>query len=125
MPACGFMLTKNRQLIGRIGEIIAEKYLVQKGFCILQRNWTCRWGEIDIIAEKDDFLVFVEVKYRACKLIGHPSESINFYKRKSLQRSINMYLNKNFVVKPWRFDLLCVSKDGVNLKIDYYEYVSL
>ena len=115
----------NKRLIGKVGELIAEKYLVQKGFSIVQKNWTCRWGEIDVIAERDNILTFVEVKYRTYPIAGHPSEALNFYKKKSLQRSINMYLTKNYITKPWRVDVLCVSRSGKSLKIDYYEYVSL
>ncbi len=127
---CGFitiscLFNMNKRLIGKVGELIAEKYLVQKGFSIVQKNWTCRWGEIDVIAERDNILTFVEVKYRTYPIAGHPSEALNFYKKKSLQRSINMYLTKNYITKPWRADLLCVSKNGKALRVDYYEYVAL
>lgn len=115
----------NKRLVGRIGEIIAEKYLSQRGFSIVQRNWTCRWGEIDLIVERDNVLAFVEVKYRTSPISGHPSEALNFSKRKSLQRTINTYLAKNYVTKPWRADLLCISKNGKSLRVDYYEYVDL
>jgi putative endonuclease len=115
----------NKRIIGKVGELIASKYLVEKGFSIVYKNWTCRWGEIDLIAEKENILTFVEVKYRTNINNGHPSEAINYYKKKSLQRSINMFLSKNYVTKPWRVDVLCVSKFGKSLRIDYYEYVSL
>jgi putative endonuclease len=115
----------NKRLIGKVGELIASKYLVEKGFAIICKNWTCRWGELDLIAEKDNMITFVEVKYRTGPINGHPSEAMTYYKRKSLQRSINMYLAKNYVTKPWRVDLLCVSKNGKSLRVDYYEYISL
>ncbi len=138
VPACGFSKflcprvhtvscppNMNKRLIGRVGEIIAEKYLVQKGFTVIQKNWTCRWGEIDLVAERDNMLVFVEVKYRNSPLLGHPSEALHYYKRRSLQRSINTFLEKNYITKPWRMDLLCFSKNGKALRVDYYEYISL
>ncbi len=115
----------NTRLIGKVGEVIASKYLQEKGFSIVAKNWTCRWGEIDLVAEKDNILTFVEVKYRAGGINCHPSEAMTYYKRKSLQRSINIYLAKNYVTKPWRVDVLCVSKLGKSLRVDYYEYVSL
>lgn len=115
----------NKRLVGKVGELIAEKYLTEKGFKILYKNWTCHWGEIDMIAEKDNVIIFVEVKYRIGLTNSHPSESMTFYKRRSLQRSINIFLTKNYVVKPWRVDLVCVSKIGKVLRIDYYEYISL
>lgn len=115
----------NKRLIGKVGEVIASKYLAEKGFNIIHKNWTCRWGELDVIAEKDNMLTFVEVKYRVGAINCHPSEAMTYYKRKSLQRSINMFLAKNYVTKPWRVDLLCVSKNGKSLRVDYYEYISL
>jgi len=115
----------NKRIIGKVGEMIASKYLTEKGYNIVCKNWTCRWGEIDLIAEKENILIFVEVKYRTKLSNGHPSESINYYKKKSLQRSINIFLSKNCITKPWRVDVLCISKLGKSLRIDYYEYVSL
>ncbi len=115
----------NKRLIGKVGELIASKYLTEKGYTIVCKNWTCRWGEIDLIAEKENILTFVEVKYRTNLTNGHPSEAITFYKKKSLQRSINMFLAKNYITKPWRVDVLCVNKLGKSLRVDYYEYVSL
>lgn len=115
----------NKRFVGKVGELIATKYLVEKGFTITYKNWTCRWGEIDVIAEKDNILTFVEVKCRTGPLNCHPSEAITYYKRKSLQRSINMFLAKHYITKPWRVDVLCVTKNGKSLRVDCYEYVSL
>ena len=118
-------LNMNKQLIGKVGELIASKYLTEKGYTIVCKNWTCQWGEIDLIAEKENILTFVEVKYRTNLANGHPSQAITYYKKKSLQRSINMFLAKNYITKPWRVDVLCVNKLGKSLRVDYYEYVSL
>jgi len=115
----------NKRIIGKVGELIASRYLIEKGFKVLFKNWTCRWGEIDLIAEKENILTFVEVKYRTALINGHPSESINYYKKKSLQRSINVFLSKHYVTKPWRVDFLCIGRLGKSLRVDYYEYVSL
>lgn len=114
----------NKKLIGKVGEAIATKYLMERGFTIVHKNWTCRWGELDLVAEKDNILTFVEVKYRSGPINCHPSDAMTYYKRKSLQRTVNIYLAKNCVTKPWRMDLLCVSKNGKSLRVDYYEYVS-
>lgn len=122
MPACDFM---NNKVVGKIGEVIASNYLKEKGYTIIHRNWTCHWGEIDVIAEKENVLTFVEVKYRRRMFNGHPSEAMTFYKKKSLQRSINMFLAKNYITKPWRVDVLCVNRVGKSWRVDYYEYVSL
>ncbi|KKS22640.1 MAG: hypothetical protein UU80_C0004G0030 [candidate division WWE3 bacterium GW2011_GWA1_41_8] len=55
---------------GKLGEEIAAKYLIGKGYRIVERNWNCRWGELDIIASKGDTTVFVEVKYRTSLQYG-------------------------------------------------------
>jgi putative endonuclease len=115
----------NKRLVGKAGECIASNYLAERGFTILHKNWTCRWGEIDLIVEKDDTLIFVEVKFRSGAINCHPSEAMTFYKKKSLQRSINIFLAKNYITKPWRVDVLCVNKLGKSLKVYYYDYVPL
>lgn len=125
MYYAGLCKNMNKRVIGKVGELIASKYLIEKGYKIVCKNWTCHWGEIDLVAEKENLITFVEVKYRIGPINGHPSESINYYKKKSLQRSISMFLSKNYVTKPWRVDVLCISRIGKSLRVDYYEYVSL
>jgi len=115
----------NKRILGKVGETIAARYLERRGFSVLARNWTCRWGEIDLVVQNEDLLVFVEVKMRNTFVNAHAFEAINFYKRKSLQRSINIFLASQRVIKPWRFDVLCITKQDKSYKIDYYEYVSL
>ena len=56
------VFTSEKQKIGEIGENVAAKFLMKHGFAILDRNYTKKWGEIDIVAEKDNLLHFVEVK---------------------------------------------------------------
>lgn len=123
-PVCLYcVMNKNR--VGRIVEILAAKYLIERGYKIIHQNWTCRWGEIDLVAEKDNILIFVEVRYR--QFLGNMlgSEVVGFYKKKSLQRTINMYLSKNFIDKAWRLDFLFVGREGGSYKFNYYEYVAL
>lgn len=112
-------------MIGKVGETIAYKYLAEKGFTVIYKNWTCRWGEIDLIAEKENIITFVEVKYRTGPTNCHPSEAMTYYKKKSLQRSINIFLASNYITKPWRVDILCICRLGKSLRVDYYDYVSL
>ncbi len=110
---------------GRLGEAVAEKYLVGKGYRILGKNWACRWGELDLIAEKNDALIFVEVKYRKAQYNGHPSEAVTYYKRHNLRRSIDRYLLTNHITKPWRVDLICIRQFGKAIKLDHYDYIQL
>ena len=63
--------------LGRLGEDVAARYLVSRGYEIIARNWTCQAGEADIIARDDDILVFAEVKTRSSTEKGFPSEAVD------------------------------------------------
>lgn len=81
---------------GSLGESIASSYLVDKGYKIIERNATSRWGEIDIIAQKPGgVLVFVEVKCKIGTKLGMPYESVTYGKLKRLSKTIQFYLLKN------------------------------
>ena len=82
--------------IGRIGEEIAEKYLKKQGYEILERNFRSkRWGEIDIVAIKDDVLVFVEVKARIGSKYGQPVEAVTPHKLRALKRTGQYYVTEH------------------------------
>lgn len=84
------------QKIGQAGEEIASFFLKKKGFKIIDRHVTSRWGEIDIVAKKNDNKIFfIEVKTRIGEKKGKPYEAITFYKIKKLKRAIQYYLLKN------------------------------
>ena len=77
---------------GNLGENIAEHYLKQKGYIILDKNFQCRQGEIDIIAKDKEEIVFIEVKTRTSNKYGTPSEAVNVIKQKHMLQSIKYYL---------------------------------
>lgn len=83
---------KNNKEIGRFGEKIAEQYLEKKGFDILDKNFYCKQGEIDIIARDNNELVFVEVKTRCNLKYGIPAESVNKEKRIHIYKAARYYL---------------------------------
>lgn len=85
------MSTKN---VGDRGEKIALSYLLTKGYKILQKNWYCNHGEIDIIAQINKTIVFIEVKYRKNENYGFTSEAFGYKKRNHLRRSIGIFLSK-------------------------------
>ena len=64
------------KIFGRCGEAVAFNYLIENNYKILNTNFSCKLGEIDIIAQKDDYIVFVEVKARTSKLYGLPREAV-------------------------------------------------
>ena len=71
----------NKRKTGTEYEELAARWLTGKGFEILEKNYRCRIGEIDLIARDGRYLVFVEVKYRAGEKAGDPSEAVNWYLR--------------------------------------------
>lgn len=83
--------------IGIVGEMIAWRYLRNKKYSILERNFYIRGGEIDLIALDDRSLVFVEIKTRTQQEFGAGSESIGFNKKRSLRRTISAYLQSGKV----------------------------
>ncbi len=106
--------------IGDIGEGIAEKYLVSKGARILARNYVIRGGEIDLIAELNDTILFVEVKLRRSEAFGSVYESITPAKQRNISRAAKIYLQKNGLLdrKFARFDAIFISPDGT---VDHIE----
>ena len=82
----------SRKDVGNIGENIASKYLKAKGFRIVERNFRCRMGEIDIIADKDGDLYFVEVKTRKNERYGTPFESITLKKQQKIVKIAQYFL---------------------------------
>lgn len=81
-----------RHEIGKIGEDIAARYLQQKGYKIIERNFESRQGEIDIIAIDKNELVFVEVKTRTNMKFGKPIEAVDKLKQKHLIKTVEYYL---------------------------------
>ena len=77
---------------GNIGESLAEGYLIDKGYKILARNYKNKIGEIDIIAQENDRIIFVEVKSRASAKFGYPREAVNYYKQQKIRRVAEVYL---------------------------------
>lgn len=100
-----------RHEIGKIGENIATKYLEQIGYEILQRNFECKQGEIDIIAKDKEEIVFVEVKTRANMLYGKPKEAVDTIKQKHIYKSAEFYIYiKHLENLPVRIDVIEVYK---------------
>ena len=100
--------SRNKKL-GRKGEEAAARYLVRRGYDILERNWTCWAGEADIIALDDETLVFVEVKTRSDCRKGFPAEAITQEKRERYERIAMAYLAEfDDCDRPVRFDVVAL-----------------
>ncbi|MEI8378219.1 MAG: YraN family protein [bacterium] len=96
---------------GKRGEDIAAKFLIDKGFEILETNYyASRYGEIDIIAKHKDTLVFVEVKARSTNDYGHPLESITQTKLQKMHKAISFYISeKKPKMKNYRMDAVAIT----------------
>ncbi|QOX62460.1 YraN family protein [Anoxybacterium hadale] len=81
--------------LGSWGELAAEKYLKKEGYIILERNYRCRIGELDIIALDGDCMVFVEVKTRQSQSFGLPCEAVHQEKIRHIKRTAAYYLMMN------------------------------
>src|SRR5689334_13579858 len=94
---------------GNYGEELACKFLKEKGYKILERNYRIRGGEIDIITREEDYLVFVEVKTRYSHDFGLPEESITPWKIKALLKTALFYIQRiHWGDKGYRLDLVTV-----------------
>jgi len=100
--------TKKKDL-GKRGEDIAISFLKKNKYRILERNFRTPLGEIDIIAQDGDTIVFVEVKTRENPLFGEPFESVNYYKKKKLIRVASLYLKRFRDIPPCRFDVISIT----------------
>ena len=99
---------KNQRSVGARYEQVAGKYLEQQGYQILQYNYRCRQGEIDIIAKKENTIVFTEVKYRKNETMGTPAEAVDSRKQQNIIRAAKAYIAQECLMEmgyDFRFDV--------------------
>ena len=83
-----------RKNVGDFGEDFAVKILIESGYSIIERNYSTKYGEIDIIAMKDGVLHFIEVKTRTVMEYGYPSEAVTEEKQRRIRRVAEGYLSR-------------------------------
>ena len=107
----------NKREVGSDREKAAVKYLIQQGYKIRQTNYSCRTGEIDIVAEEDGYLCFIEVKYRADDSNGFPEDAVDARKAKKITRTALVYMTQNGLPEniPCRFDVVAMLGDRITL----------
>lgn len=104
----------NKRAIGSYYEQVAKVYLEQQGYHILATNFRCKLGEIDLIAQQDAYIIFVEVKYRRTLAFGYPREAVNYTKQQHILRTAQYYLiTKVGYEAPCRFDVIEVLDEKV------------
>ncbi len=108
-------MVQNKRTIGADVEAKAAEYLVSQGAEILERNFRCRQGEIDIICRHGSYLVFVEVKYRASLRKGAPQEAVGTAKQKVICRVADYYRCIHGIRQsvPVRYDVIAVLGDDL------------
>lgn len=100
---------------GSNGEKIAENFLQTKGYNILHRNWKWEKKEVDLIAEKDGLLVFVEVKTRSASYFGYPEDAVGPAKQEYLKTAAGEFLYRHPEFDQIRFDIISIMmrKDAI------------
>ncbi|MCH7481872.1 MAG: YraN family protein [Chloroflexi bacterium] len=119
------MSPDNRRLLGEQGEALARTHLETNGYVVRDTNYRCPWGEVDIVVEKDDEIVFVEVRTRRSKRFGSPEESVTALKRKHLVSTAYHYLEAHNLSLPWRIDLIAIDVDakGIVKRLEQLENI--
>jgi len=113
-----------RKRLGDAGEEIAARELVRRGYVVRERNWRCPEGELDLVAEQGETLVFVEVRTRRGDRFGTPEESITPAKRAHLITAAQAYLQAHSLQdRDWRIDVVAVemAAQGQLLRADVIE----
>ena len=113
-------MAKHNEL-GKLGEDLACKYLLKKGYRILNRNWIYQKKELDIVALKDEYLVVVEVKSRSTDYFEHPADAIGMSKIKFLVKATQAYVDLKEIKQEVRFDVISVIKKGNYYDIEHIE----
>lgn len=114
-----------RTKLGNWGEVLARRMLEGKGYAVLATNYRSRWGEVDIVAQEGDELVFVEVRTRSSSAYGTPEESVTGAKAQRLVATAQVYLQTlGDDSVSWRIDLVSVraGRIGNVLSIDHLKY---
>jgi len=105
--------TENRHTskhIGKDAEIFALNYLTSRGLKLIKSNFTCRFGEIDLIMQHGNYLVFIEVRYRKHTQFGDGAESVNFNKQQKILKTAEFFLQRHVSYNqyPCRIDVVSV-----------------
>ena len=130
------MSQTDKQNTGKAGENAAEVFLKKHFYTVIERNYWKKWGEIDIVADKNDILHFIEVKTVSRETVPEeegdaysPEDNIHPWKRQRLARTIETYLLERRIGedRDWQVDSLAVylNKEGKVLKVDHLEDIIL
>ena len=111
--------------VGQWGEAIATKYLETRGYVVLARNWRHGHGELDIVTQQGEIIVFVEVRTRRSHAFGAPEETITPRKQAKLIETAEAYLEAHHLADvQWQIDAIVIELDGRNnvSRLDHIEF---
>lgn len=112
-------MSRGRQLLGRRGEALAEGHLVARGYRILARNFRCRFGEVDLVADEGGVVVFVEVKTRRSARAGTGAEAVGAVKRRRLVAAARYFLAvRGLTAALCRFDVVSLDVGAEGTRVD-------
>lgn len=111
----------SKKLRGREGEAEAARYLREKGFRVVGQNYSCRFGEVDIIAEEKGYIVFTEVKLRRNAGFAEAREFVTFSKQEKIKKAASVWLAANESERQPRFDVIEIYSDGAKTEINHIE----
>lgn len=113
----------NKRSVGREYEQLAAKYLMEQGYEVITQNFRCRTGEIDIIAKDQEYLVFVEVKFRTNTSKGLPQEAIDTRKIRKITHTAQYYMLIHQIPldTPCRFDVVIILDRDIALIQNAFE----
>lgn len=114
---------RNKRSLGTKQEQLAAEYLRAQGYLILETNFRCRQGEIDLIARDGNHLVFVEVKYRTDSRAGEPEEAVTPAKQRTIQQVARFYLYCHRLPETTacRFDVVAIKGEEIRVIKDAFE----
>lgn len=114
-----------RSVTGQLGEEIAARQLTSAGYRILNRNWRCRSGELDLVAEHEGVIVFVEVRTRTSGgRFGTAAESVDYRKQQQVRSVAEFYLRRfGYAGVPVRFDVAAITLDRNTNEVLEYRHI--
>lgn len=106
-------MSRSRQITGQQGEDQAVEMLLDQGYLVVERNFRCRFGEVDIIARDGQTLCFIEVKARTSTRYGLPEEAVDYRKQNKLRMLATFYIMQKIRKEvPLRFDVVAIQYDS-------------
>lgn len=110
---------------GKLGEELAKSYLEKRGCHILEQNYRTKYGEIDLVVQKGNRTVFVEVRTRVGEQFGLPEETLNSKKKRKVMSNALAYMTRKKAKNPYQIDAVCVvlNSEGELVRLNHYESI--